>query len=124
MESDSVRTIGDSTLVDMWLDGKVRSISVSRAAVAAFQGLSPDQAAALSDEARREFVRTHLTLVAEAATSRLKDSDASAETVEIDAGQAHKQGQGPTGERRRGDRRKGDRRRADRGAPAGDRRRS
>jgi hypothetical protein len=125
MESDSVRTIGDSTLVDMWLSGKVRSISVSREAIAEFKGLRAGQGSALSDDERSEFVRTHLTMIAAAAAARLND-DPGAEQVSIETGQLRREDISRAAERRAGgDRRKGDRRKKNLGPPGGrERRRS
>src|SRR4051794_13798722 len=99
MENDSVRTIGDSTLVDMWLSGKLRSVSVSREALAEFKGLQPGQGSALSDDERSEFVRTHLTLIATAAAARLKDNPG-AETVTIETGQLRREDSSRAAERR------------------------
>ena len=124
MENDTVRTTGDNTLVDMWIDGKLRAIAVSRRAIEAFLRLPPDRAAALSDDNRNEFVRTHLTLILQAAARRVRDSDPGAGIVAIDAGQL-RPGTSPSGERREGgDRRKGDRRKVNLGPPqSGERRR-
>ena len=36
MESDSVRSSGEFTVVDMWVEGKLRCISVSREAIEGF----------------------------------------------------------------------------------------
>jgi hypothetical protein len=110
MESDSVRTSGDTTVVDLWIDGKIRCISVSREAIEAFLQLAPDRAMAMTDEDRREFVRTHLGLVMTAAANKLRGTDPTADAVQIGAGQLRTQEGGRTGERRQGDRRKGDRR--------------
>lgn len=128
MENDSVRTSGANTLVDMWIEGKLRSISISREAIDDFLRLPPDPAAAISDHDRREFVRTHLTLVMTAAADRLRNTEPGADTVRIDVGQLGGQmtGQdgGPTSDRRQVDRRKGDRRKANLGPPrSGERRR-
>ena len=46
MENDSIRSSGTSTLVDIWVEGKVRAISVSQAAIGAFLGF--DEARSLS----------------------------------------------------------------------------
>ena len=113
MENDSVRSSGDLTLVEMWIEGKLRGISVSREAIETFLQLSPERAQAMTDEDRREFVRTHLSVVATSAKDRLGNTDADADSVMIDAGQLGTQDGGRTGDRRRGDRRKGDRRKAD-----------
>ena len=126
MENDSVRTSGDATFVDMWIDGKLRAISLSRDAIEVFLRLSPDRAAAMSDEDRREFVRTHLASVVAAAKNGLRD-DPGADAVMIGAGQlggqAGAQAPGRMGDRRAGDRRKGDRRKVNLGPPpSGDRR--
>ena len=132
MESDSVRTIGDSTLVDMWIDGKLRAVSVSREAIAAFLHLPPERALAMSDDDRSDFVRTNLTLVARAATDRLRSGNPGAESVTIEPGQLTGRAANPagvrtvdgSGERRQSDRRKGDRRRLNLGPPpSGERRR-
>ena len=129
MENDSVRTSGSSTLVDMWIDGKLRAISVSREAIDAFLHLTPDRAMVMSDDERREFVRTHLTLVVSAATNQLRNSDPGADEVALQAGDLG--GRVPVrpamgdGERRTGDRRKGDRRKINLGPPrTGERRKN
>src|SRR4051794_34799014 len=111
MESDSVRTIGDSTLVDMWIDGKVRAVSVSRDAIGAFLQLPPDRVAAMSEDERREFVRKNLPLVAKAATEPPR-SPPDADSIAIEAGQlSSRPGVRTTdrsSERGHGDRRRGD----------------
>jgi hypothetical protein len=123
METDSIRTSGDNTLVDIWIDGKMRSISVSGEAIAAFLRRAPDQAA-LADEDRREFVRTHLDLVVNLARDRLREMDPGASAVVIDASPGRGQPGVLAGDRPGGDRRKGDRRKANLGPPAsGERRR-
>ena len=121
MENDSVRSSGASTLVDMWIDGKLRAISISREAIEGFLHLSPERAAAMSEEERREFVRTHLTKVITAATTKLRDTGADAESVAIEEGElggrATRRPAPLDGERRSSDRRKGDRRKANLGPP-------
>ena len=69
----------------------------------------------MTDEDRREFVRTHLRLVTAAARTQLLSVDPSADTVTIDDGHLGGQVGGRTSERRQnGDRRKGDRRKVNR----------
>lgn len=120
MESDSVRTLGDTTLVDLWIDGKFRAIAISRQAIEACLHLSGAAAASMTENERREFVRTHLSLVVAAASARLR-ADPHADNIEIEAGQL---GGEPTretrGERRQGgDRRKGERRKQNLRPPGG-----
>jgi hypothetical protein len=124
MENDSVRTSGEDTLVDVWIDGKMRSISLSRRAIAAFLQLPPDRAAALTDEDRREFVRTRLSLVVNAAKDRLRGTDPGADTVALDEASAGEPASSRSGgDRRQGDRRKGERRKLNLGPPrSGERR--
>jgi hypothetical protein len=123
MENDSVRSMGDSTLVDLWIDGKFRAITISRDAIESSLRLAPNDAAAMTDTDRREFVRTHLSLVVGAATARLK-ADPGSETIVIEAGQLGGEASRAIGERRGGDRRKGERRKQNLGPPGGiDRRR-
>lgn len=124
METDSIRTSGENTVVDIWIDGKMRSVSVSGDAIAAFLRLTPDKAATLGDEERREFVRMHLDLVVSTARDRLRDMDTGASAIVIDAGPGRGQAGSQAGDRRGADRRKGDRRKGNLGPPAsGERRR-
>ncbi len=125
MENDSVRSSGELTLVEMWIEGKLRGIAVSRQAIEAFLQLTPDRAAEMSDEDRREFVRTHLSLIATAAGERLRNTHPDADEVVIEAGQLGAREGARTGDRRRGERRKGDRRKVDQPTGlTGDRRQS
>jgi hypothetical protein len=107
MENDSIRTSGTNTLVDIWIDGKVRAISVSQDAIGAFLGF--DQAAGMTERDRCEFVRGHLPLIVTAAKSRLRDSEFNADAVAIDVGQLPRP-DGASGDRRTAERRKEDRR--------------
>jgi hypothetical protein len=114
MENDSIRSSGENTLVTIWIEGKLRNISISRGAVEGFLKLPPHRAGTLSDDECREFVRTHLSVVTAAARNQLLNTDPDAETVVIEAGQAGRQDGERTGERRSGDRRKGERRKVNR----------
>ena len=118
MESDSVRTMGDSTLVDLWIEGKFRAIIVSRQAIESYLGLSPDAGASMGETGRREFVRTHLSIVVKAATDWLR-ANPEAETIAIDTLHSTGTVRAEDGERRSGDRRKGERRKANIGPPGG-----
>ena len=118
MESDSVRTMGDSTLVDLWIEGKFRAITVSRQAIESYLGLSPDAASSMAETDRREFVRTHLSVVVKAATDWLR-ANPEAETIAIDTLNSTGAVRADDGERRSGDRRKGERRKANIGPPGG-----
>lgn len=107
MESDSIRASGKTTLVDIWVNGKMRAISLSKEAVETCLGTSlPVQ---MSEDERCEFVRTHLSLVLAAVKSRLRDSDPNADSVVIDIGQLTGSRGGAT-DRRKAERRKGERR--------------
>jgi hypothetical protein len=105
MENDAIRASGSNTLVDIWIEGKLRAICVSHEAIGAFLGF--ERAAGMSDDDRCEFVRTHLPLVVTAAKARL-DQEPAADTVAIDVGQL------PRSDGRGGDRRTDDRRVAER----------
>jgi hypothetical protein len=100
MENDSIRASGNDTLVDIWVNGKLRAICLTKEAIESFQGVR--DAAGLSEEARCEFVRTHLPLVVTAVKARLRELARDPDSVTIDAGQL---GARPA-ERRKGDRRK------------------
>jgi hypothetical protein len=115
MENDSIRASGDNTLIDIWVEGKVRAICITREAIEAAGGFE----SGLSEELRCEFVRTHLPEIANAAKGRLREN-AAAETIIIDRGQI-----GATGDTRKRERRKTDRRTATRATadlPEGERR--
>jgi hypothetical protein len=116
MENDSIRSSGNNTLVDIWIDGKIRGICVSKDAIGAYLGF--DRAAGMSSDDRCEFVRTHLPLVVSAAKARLRDLDSATEMILIEGGQLPRH-DGQTGDRRKGDRRKGERRKV--ALPRGDR---
>jgi hypothetical protein len=118
MESDSIRASGKNTLVDIWVDGKLRAISLSREAVET--ALGTNRPVGMSEEERCEFVRTHLALVVTAAKAKLRDTDPDADNVFIDIG-------GRTLDRRKSERRKGERRKLNRpveSLPKGERRRT
>ena len=107
MENDSIRSVGNDTLVDIWIEGKMRALCVSQEAIGAFLGF--ERAGGMSDLDRREFVRTHLPLIISAAKSRLAEVGADVDAVTIDVGQLPR-GDGQSGERRLRDRRKTERR--------------
>ena len=109
--------MGDRTLVDLWIDGKFRAISVTRRAIEVYLRLPPDRGTILTEDDRREFVRTHLSLVVQAASAQLR-ADPDAEAVTIEAFQPSAATASPA-ERRQGDRRKGERREKDIGPLGG-----
>ncbi len=115
MENDSIRSSGDATLVDLWIEGRMRAVSIANEAVGAFLGF--EQAAGMRDEDYCGFVRTHLPLVISAAKARLSDSGPLTETIAIGAGDLPRS-DGRKGERRATERRKGERRKAN--LPRGD----
>jgi hypothetical protein len=111
--------MGDSTLVDLWIEGKFRAIIISRQAIESYLQLAPGEAASMGETERREFVRLHLGLVVAAATALLRSTPGS-ETIVIEAGQLGGKPQGAGAEQRRtNDRRKGDRRKVNLGPPGG-----
>jgi len=111
MENDSIRSSGTNTLVDIWVDGKVRAISVSHAAIGAFLGF--EKAENLSERDRCEFVRDNLPLLVTAAKNRLRETDVRADALTIDVGDLQRP-DGRTGDRRKAVRRKTERRAASR----------
>ena len=120
MENDSIRASGTDTLVDIWIDGKLRAICVSQEGIGAYLGF--ERAGAMSDDERCEFVRSNLPLVITAAKSRLRDTDPSSGSIVIDAGHLPKPG-ARGGDRRTTERRKSERRKNDRPITHPDRRR-
>ena len=122
MESDTIRSIGGKTVVDMWLDGRMRGICVTKGAIESHLGIAGE----ISEDDRAEFVRTNLGLIMNAARDRLRELGEDADEVIIDTGQLGTKA-APGRDRRQAQRRKGERRKADRPEaipPSGDRRRS
>ena len=110
MENDSIRPSGSDTLVDMWVDGKLREICVPHGAIGAFVGF--EQADGMSEDERCEFVRTHLALLVKAAKSKLAETDGAEARVTIDGAQLSGLANSPVRDRRKSERRKDDRRKA------------
>jgi hypothetical protein len=114
MENDSIRASGTNTLVDIWIDGKLRGIGVSQEAIGAYLGF--EQASGMTDHDRCEFVRAHLPLILTAARARLQETNPAADTVMIDVGQLPRP-DSRSGDRRKTERRKVERRKAERARP-------
>jgi hypothetical protein len=106
MENDSIRASGTDTLVDIWIDGKMRAICITQEAIGAY--LDFEQVARMSDDERCGFVKNNLSLVVSGAKGRLRDGDPTASAIVIDAGHLAR----PDGKAT--DRRKNERRRTDR----------
>ena len=104
MENDTIRVNGSKTLVDIWVDGKVRAISVSREAIEAFVGTEPG--ATMTEDDRCEFVRTHLQLVISAAKTKLSETNPAADSVSVEGDQLRNADSARAKERRKGERRK------------------
>ena len=111
MENDSIRASGTDMLVDIWIEGKMRSICISQEALGAY--LDFDRVARMSDDERCEVVRTNLSAVLTAAKQRLREGDPTAQTIVIDAGHLPRP-DGKATDRRKSDRRKTDRRKVSR----------
>jgi len=111
MENDSIRASGTDMLVDIWIEGKMRSICISQEALGAY--LDFDRVARMSDDERCEVVRTNLATVLTAAKQRLREGDPTAQIIVIDAGHLPRP-DGKATNRRKSDRRKTDRRKTSR----------
>ena len=107
MENDSIRSVGSDTLVDIWIDDKMRSLLVSPEAIGAFLGF--DKAAACPIETGANSSERTFLLIVVAAKQRLSETDRSAGEVVIDVGQLPRS-DGRSGDRRTTNRRKDDRR--------------
>ena len=107
MENDSIRASGTDTLVDIWIEGKIRAICITQEAIGAY--LDFDRVARMDDDERCDFVKNNLALILTAAKARLSEGDPTAGSITIDAGNLPRP-DGKATDRRKGDRRKGDRR--------------
>lgn len=110
MENDSIRPSGTDTLVEIWIEGKLRAVCVSQEAIGAYLGF--EAAANMSDRDRCEFVRSHLPLVVKSAKERLRATGITADNVVIAVDDLPRD-DGRKGNRRRTERRKTERRKAD-----------
>jgi hypothetical protein len=107
VENDSIRASGTDTLVDIWIDGKIRAICITHEAIGAYVGF--ERAAQMSEDERCAFLKNKLSTVLSAAKARLREGDSDASQILIDAGQlARADGIAPGG--RKTERRKGERR--------------
>jgi hypothetical protein len=111
VENDSIRASGTDALVDIWIDGKMRSICISQEAIGAY--LDFDRVARMSDDERCDFVKNNLAVVLAAAKARLREGDPAASAIVIDAGHLPRP-DGKTTDRRKGDRRRTERRKVNR----------
>lgn len=111
MENDSIRASGSDTLVDIWIDGKIRAICIGQEAIGAY--LDFDRVAQMSDDDRCTFVRNNLSLVLASAKAKLRQGDPTANIVVIEAGDLPRP-DGKATNRRKTDRRTSDRRKANR----------
>jgi hypothetical protein len=111
VENDSIRASGTDTLIDIWIDGKIRSICITQEAIGAY--LDFEQVAGMSDDERCAFVKNNLSLVLSAAKARLREGDPTANSVVIDAGHLARP-DGKATDRRKSERRKSERRKSSR----------
>lgn len=111
MENDSIRASGTDTLVDIWINGKIRSICITQEAIGAY--LDFDRASRMSDNDRCGFIKNNLSLVLSAAKARLREADPDGDSIMIDAGDLPRP-DGRATDRRKNERRKTDRRKSKR----------
>ena len=111
MENDSIRASGTDTLVDIWIDGKIRAICITQEAIGAY--LDFDQVARMTDDDRCAFVKNKLSLVVSSAKARLREGDPTTSTIVIDAGHLPRP-DGKATDRRKAERRKTERRKTTR----------
>jgi len=109
VENDSIRASGTDTLVDIWIEGKIRAICITQEAIGAY--LDFDRVARMDDDERCDFVKNNLALILTAAKARLREGNPTAGSITIDAGNLPRP-DGKATDRRKGDRRKGGERRA------------
>ena len=72
MEGDIIRSSGNDTLVDLWIGGQSREITVTKGAIQAYLGTSVEGEGDTSPEGLRRFVRTHLGVLSRAVSLRLR----------------------------------------------------
>lgn len=103
MEGDTIRGSGGNTLIDLWIDGAMRQIVITREAVAAAAGA--ERAAAMSEGERCDFIRTRMALVQAAARGAVAEGGRDLGRITLKAACLVDPSLGPGGERRRADRR-------------------
>lgn len=83
MTDQPITTNGDSTLVDLVIDGRLRRVSVSRDWIDARFGMRPGSAAVPTSKQREDFVRAHLSEVVAAAQAKLGRTNPDADLVMV-----------------------------------------
>jgi hypothetical protein len=84
---EGVWTQDGNTELQAWVGGESRNIAVTREAIEAYLDLNSEKAAAMSAEARCQFVRDHLGTVISAAKRKMEPSDRAADVVTIRTGE-------------------------------------
>ena len=72
MERDTIQSSDHATTVDLWIEGRFRTVTVTRLAIEARLKLTPSEAEALSAEDRTQFVKANLGLVMQIAKALLR----------------------------------------------------
>ena len=75
MTNEEVKPHGDATLVSIELDGMWRRITITRDAIEEHLHLSPKVAAAMTEEERCEFVRSHMPYVFATVRRKIRRSE-------------------------------------------------
>jgi hypothetical protein len=86
VENDFVRAFGDDTIVDLWVEGSSRAVTVPRRTIEWFLKGPDFDATAMTRVDYRDFVRTHLRLISNAAAVQLR-ANPWLEKVEIRPGE-------------------------------------
>jgi hypothetical protein len=84
---DGVWTRGEITELDAWISGESRTVAVTREAIENYLAVSPEEAAAMSADERRRFVRNNISLVVAAANRKAHASDHAADAITIRRGE-------------------------------------
>lgn len=84
---DGVWTRGEDTEFEAWIDGGSRTIAVTREAIEHYLALRAEEAAAMSADERRRFVRENISLAVAAASRKANTADTGAQPLTLLGGE-------------------------------------
>lgn len=74
---------GDNIIFDMWVEGKLRLVAVTREAIEDYLRLPPEAAANFSPQDRVQFVQNNLSVIIAAAKWKLRNGQSEGHVIMI-----------------------------------------
>jgi hypothetical protein len=84
---DGVWTRGENTELEVWIGGQARAVVVTSEAIEHYLALTPEEAAIMSANERRKFVRDNISVVVAAANRNILANVDSLDMITIRSGE-------------------------------------